>query len=164
MEERRLEAGRLFEEGCRSAEVARRMGVSTASVCRWRAAWERAGAQGLKIQRPNGRQARLSDAQVKEVEQALLLGPIANGFSTELWTMARVAEVIERLTGVSYHPHHIWWLLRRMGWTRQKPARQAVERNEEAISNWVKEEWPRIKKAPAGSGHGSSSRTRAGSR
>jgi hypothetical protein len=36
----------------------------------------------------------------------------------------------------------------RLGWSRQRPSRRALERNEEAISNWVAKDWPRIKKAP----------------
>ena len=90
-------------------------------------------------------------------------GPKANGFPTELWTLARVADVIEQVTGVKYHPGHVWRVLRQMGWTRQRPARRAAERDDEAIEQWVNERWPRVKKTPGPEGRGSSSRTRAGS-
>ena len=33
-----------------------------------------------------------------------------------------------------------------MGWSRQRPARRAVERDDEAIARWVAEDWPRVKK------------------
>jgi transposase len=79
------------------------------------------------------------------VEQALLRGAEAHGFDTELWTLPRVAEVIWRLTGVSYHPGHVWWLLRRHRWSPQRPARRASERDEAAIACWRAEDWPRIK-------------------
>jgi hypothetical protein len=52
-----------------------------------------------------------------------------------------VAEVIEQTTGVKYHPGHVWKVLRRMGWSRQRPAGQAAERNDEAIEQWVNERW-----------------------
>jgi Winged helix-turn helix len=43
--------------------------------------------------------------------------------------------VIERLTGVSYHPGHVWKLLRhRLHYRLQRPARRAVERDERAIA------------------------------
>lgn len=65
-----------------------------------------------------------------------------------MWTLARVAEVIERLAGVRYSPTQTWAILReRLGWSRQRPARKALERNDEAIEDWVKVEWPRIKSA-----------------
>src|SRR5215216_8099898 len=61
------------------------------------------------------------------------------------WTLPRIAEVIWRLTGVSYHPGHVWWLLRRHHWSPQRPARRASERDEKEIARWQAEEWPRIK-------------------
>jgi transposase len=99
------------------------------------------------------------------VEAALLAGPRASGFATEMWTLARVAEVMERLTGVRYSQTQTWAILRqRLGWSRQRPARRALERNEEAVAAWVKQDWPRIKKAPGAAAPGSASTTRADSR
>lgn len=96
---------------------------------------------------------RLDASALAKVERALARGPRANGFSTELWTLARVAEVIERVTGVRYHPGHVWRILReQLGWSRQRPARRAVERNDEAIETWAKVVWPRVKKTPDAGG------------
>jgi transposase len=93
-----------------------------------------------------GRRPRLSDEQLAEVEAALVKGPKANGFPTEMWTLARVAEVIERVSGVGHGTTQTWAIVReRLGWGVQRPARRAMERNDEAIATWVKEEWPRIK-------------------
>lgn len=76
-------------------------------------------------------------------------GPKANGYATDLWTLARVTEVIEAVPGVSYHRGHVWRILReQLGWSRQRPARQAIERDDEAIERWAKERWPKVKKAP----------------
>jgi hypothetical protein len=87
------------------------------------------------------------------VEKALLEGPQANGFETDLWTLARVADVIERLTGARYSQTRTWEILRRrLGWTRQRPARRALERDDEAIANWIKVDWPRIKRRRAQAG------------
>jgi transposase len=91
----------------------------------------------------------LSDQQLAEVVAALKKGPRENGFPTELWTLARVADVIETLTGVHYGTTQTWRILReRLGWSRQRPARRALERNDEAIATWAAQDWPRIKKAP----------------
>ena len=74
-------------------------------------------------------------------------GAAANGYANDLWTLKRVAEVIERVTGVSYHPAHVWYLLRQdLKWSWQRPARRATERNDEAIHQWVKRRWPQLKK------------------
>jgi transposase len=89
------------------------------------------------------------------VEHALLAGAEAHGFDTDLWTLPRIAEVIWRLTGVSYHPGHVWWLLRRHDWSPQRPARRATERDEQEIARWRAEEWPRIKRGRQSKAHGS---------
>jgi winged helix-turn-helix protein len=77
--------------------------------------------------------------------RGLRKGPEAFGFDTDLWTLARIAAVIEQLTGVGFHPGHVWRLLRRLGWSVQRPARRAAERDEAEIARWRAEEWPRIK-------------------
>jgi hypothetical protein len=72
--------------------------------------------------------------------------------------------VIEAVTGIRYSQTQTWTILReRLGWSKQRPARRAIERNDEAIATWVKQDWPRIKKARGAGAPGSSSKTRAGS-
>jgi transposase len=142
---RRLQAARLFAQGLSQAEVARRLGVSRQSASRWHARWRRGGRAGLAGPGRWGRPSRLSEADWRRVERALLAGAVAQGFDTDLWTLPRIAEVIWRLTGVSYHPGHVWWLLRRHDWSPQRPARRAAERDDAEVARWRAEEWPRIK-------------------
>lgn len=154
----------MFTDGLPQAEVARRLKVSRESVSRWHEQWRQGGVDALKKAERAGRPSLLTPDQLAQVEAALLRGAVANGFPTELWTLRRVAEVTERLTGVAYHQGHVWRILRRLGWSRQSPARRAVERDEAAIAAWVKERWPALKRGLSTSEPGSSSRTRAGSR
>jgi transposase len=154
MQERRMRAADLFEQGVIPAEVARQVGVSHQIVSDWRAAWRRSGRDGLRGAGRAGRLPKLSRDQLAEVELELLKGAEANGYPNDMWTLQRVAEVIERVTGVSYHPAHVWYLLRHgLRWSWQRPARRANERNDEAIHQWVKKRWPQLKK-------GQSARTR----
>jgi transposase len=98
-----------------------------------------------------GRPAKLSPAQLTKVEKALAKGAEANGYVTDLWTLPRVAEVIERLTGVAYHPGYVWYILRnQLRWSWQRPARRAVERDDEAIEHWVNRRWPQLKNTHGG--------------
>ena len=106
---------------------------------------------------------KVSSSDLAKVERALQKGPKAYGFPTELWTLARVADVVEQVTGVKYHPGHVWRVLRQMGWSRQRPARRAMERDDEAIEQWVNDRWPRVTRTPGPGTRRSSSRTRAGS-
>lgn len=163
-EGRRRRAAELFKEGHTQADVARILKVSRQSVSRWYESWQAGGLRALKKAPRTGRPPQLTGAQLRRVEQALLKGARANGYLTELWTLRRVADVIELVTGVDYHPGHVWRILRGLGWTRQKPARRAAERDQEAIETWVRERWPELKKTPSEIAPGSSSRTRAASR
>jgi transposase len=151
LEARRLRAAELFAVGGRQAEVARRLGVSAQAASVWRARFRAGGTDALRSRGPSGPAPRLSDAQLATVEQALLKGATANGFTGELWTLERIATVIWRLTGVRHHPAHVWALLRhRLGWSVQRPRRRAAERDQDAIDRWVAERRPQILQTPNG--------------
>jgi transposase len=145
LQARRLRAAALFAAGVTQAEVARQLKVSAQAVSVWHARWKEGGTDALRSRGPSGPAPRLSDAQLATVERALLEGAGAHGFVGELWTLDRVATVIERLTRVQHHPAWVWALLRhRLGWTVQRPRRRAAERDQAAIDRWVKERWPLI--------------------
>ena len=148
LERRRLRAARMFERGSSQAEVARAVGVSRQSASRWHRVWVEAGSAALASSGKRGRSARLSSAELGAVEQALRKGARSQGFATDLWTLDRVGAVIESVTGVAYHRGHVWKVLRGLGWSRQRPARRAAERDDEAIAVWMKTTWPRVKKTP----------------
>jgi transposase len=149
LKQRRLRAADMFRRGKTQAEVAHALGVSRESASTWYRLWSSGGRAALAGAGRAGRLPRLSDDQLADVVAALKRGPRANGFATELWTLARVADVIESTSGVRYGQTQTWSILHdRLGWSRQRPARRALERNEEAIANWVAKDWPRITKAP----------------
>lgn len=148
LKQRRLKAAKLFEEGVKPAEVARRLEVSRQSVSRWHQTWKKGGAHSLKGAGRAGRMPKLKKLQVQEVEKALLRGPRANEVKGDLWTLARVAEVIQEITGITFHPGHVWRILRQMGWSAQRPAKRATQRNDEEIDRWIKQTWPAVKKTP----------------
>jgi transposase len=165
MTQRRLRAGTMFDKGSSQADVARELGVSRETASQWQATWREHGIDGLIGAQRAGRLPKLSDGQLAKVERALAKGPTRNGFPTELWTLARVATVIEKVTGVSYSTTQTWSILRtRLGWSRQRPARKALEADQDAIAAWARDRWPVVKKTPDGAGRGSSSKTSRASR
>lgn len=146
LEQRRYRALALLQQGLSPVEVAQRLGVDRRSVRRWKSAARRQGSEALRAQPAPGRPARLSRGQRRGLERALLRGAEAAGFPTPLWTCPRVAAWVERRFGIRYHPDHVCRLLHALGFTPQKPTRRAVERDEEAIATWVKQQWPALKK------------------
>ena len=134
LEKRRKQAAILFNKGCSAPEVARRFGVARQVAYRWKDAWEQGGKGALASKGPAGRKPKLTGAQTQQVTEALLAGPAAQGYKTDLWTLPRVAAMIEDLTGVRYHPGHVWRLMGANGFNRHRPEGRAVERDEKAIS------------------------------
>ena len=145
-EQRRLQAMTLLDQGRSQSEVARHFGVTPAAVCQWVKAFQRDGPDALKAKSHPGAPSRLTDRQLKQLEQLLLRGPTQQGYSTQLWTLPRIVELIRKHFGVTYDPSGVWHILHRMGWSCQKPERRARERDEQAIAAWRKQDWPRIKK------------------
>ena len=159
LEGRRKRAVRLFKKGVKQADIARELKVSRQSVSVWFKEWRQGGEAALRRAPRAGRPPKLSAPELRKVERGLLKGPIANGYRTDLWTLKRISEVIEKTTGVGYHQGHVWKLLRSMGWSLQRPAKRAVERDDQKIEQWVRERWPKVKKTPAAVARGSSSST-----
>jgi len=137
-------ASKLLQEGKGIRMVARLVGASPYTIHGWKQALNRGGSEALKAKPHLGRPAGLTPEQKQELEWTLQAGPLAAGFPTDLWTLARIAQVIEHQLGVKYYPGHMWKILQALNWSPQKPERRAREQDEEAIKQWRKEDWPRV--------------------
>lgn len=161
LEQRRLQASQLFDQGLSAAEAARRLGVHRQSTSRWRQDWQRGGRSALKKAGRAGRKPKLSEQQLADLEDALKAGPQAHGFATALWTTQRMARLIRQRWNVRYHSDHMCRLLQKLGWSCQRPTTRARQRDEAAIQRWKKSTWPALKKSPANRVGRSSSSTKA---
>ena len=157
LERRRLRGVDFLREDFSLSEIARRIGCHPSSVMRWRDALQHGGRKALRPKPIPGRPSRLSRRQKKRLIHHLLQGSLAHGYRTDLWTTLRIAELIRRKFGVRYHRDHVGRLLHALGWTCRKPERRAIQRDDAAIEEWKRTEWPRIKKTPRGWGPISSS-------
>jgi transposase len=162
LEQRRRDAATLLRQGVWPAEVARRLGVSRQSVSRWHATLRESGLAGLRRAKRAGRPPTLTAADLKRVERALKAGPEAQGYATGLWTLPRVAKLVETECGVRFGKTRVWQRLRALGWSGQRPTGQARERDEAAIRRSKRVEGPRLKKPPLPKAARSSSSTSRG--
>jgi transposase len=135
LQRRRLRAVELVNQGESPEDVAHFLGCGRSSVYTW-AKLARENPSALAAKPHPGRTPRLGEADRRRLEGLLLEGAKAHGWRTALWTAARVADLIERHFGISFHPEHVRKVLKRkLGWTSQKPQRRAKERDEAAIDH-----------------------------
>jgi len=147
LERRRKRAVELLDQNLSLREVARRCSASPSSVCAWRDAYRAEGEAGLAPKPVPGRPRKLDPSNLPRLWEILLDGAAAYGYSTDLWTLDRIARVIRKRFGVKYHPSHVWKILRASGWSCQVPERRAIQRDEKAIARWKRYKWPAIKKS-----------------
>lgn len=145
LEVRRLRAVPYFKTGRSLRHIARKLGVSPIAVHQWRVSWRDKGRAGLKAGR-YGSVSKLSPQKERMVQKRLLKGAEIHGFSGDFWTLGRMTKAIAAWTGSTYRARSVWHLMRRLGFSCQKPAKRAVERDERAIRTWLTDIWPKVKK------------------
>ena len=144
---RRERALALLDAGQSPAQVAAAVGATAQSVRRWKRESQRPTREAKR--RRLGRPSRLSAAQLRALEQALKRGAYTYGYAEDYWTLDRMAHLIWDLFGLRYQPSGVWYVLQRLGWSCQRPARRTFARDEQAVEHWKRYDWPRIKKVAA---------------
>lgn len=158
-EERRKRALALKQQGWLQKDIALALGVRARAVSQWlKRAHEQGGAEALS-RRPPGMTSRLVPGQRAQIPALLARGAEAHGFRSDVWTAARVAEVIHRAFDVRYHRHHVSWLLCQLGWSRQQPVQRPMQRDAAAIRRWHEEYWSALKRGRRQKGAPSSGKT-----
>ena len=158
LEKRRLQGAKLLARGISKSEVARQLGVARQTVAVWEKRLTEGGKEGLK-RGELGRPRQLNAEQERELGKLIMAGAVAAGFPTELWTAPRIGNLIAQRFGVEYSVGHLWHLLRRLGFSCQKPEKRATQRNESEIAHWKRHTWPALKKKRSAKAAPSSSST-----
>lgn len=145
-EQVRLKAGKLFEKGIHQAEVARKLGVTPAAVNYWHKDWENHGREGLKSLGPPGFNSKLTKEKRQSFKRAILKGPLAYGYETNLWTLPKLAAVMKKVAKIQFSEVWTWHIVRDLGFSPQKPQVKAREQNQQAVSQWKTKTLPGLKK------------------
>src|SRR5262249_10773515 len=129
-------------------DIAAAVGVSEGAVSQWCSRARTGGREALRSHPPPGPTPKLSEAQRAALPGVLAKGAEAYDFVGDVWTTKRIAAVIKRVFGVSYHPAHVSRLMRQIGWTVQKPLLRASQRDETKVRAWRDEHWPALSAKP----------------
>src|SRR5215831_6266530 len=145
-EGRRRRAWELQAAGWKQQDIAAALGVTPGAVSQWLKRAREQGLEGLRRHPAPGRQPRLTPEQLAQLPALVERGAEAYGFRGQVWTCKRVAEVIRRTFGVTYHPAHVSRLLHAVRQSVQRPRSRAAQRNEPAIQAWWQDRWPALEK------------------
>ncbi len=146
---RRRTVRAVIDQGLSKAEAARVFGVSRTSVHSWLDLYEQSGQDGLVPKRPGrpkcggrlqGWQAATIVNIIKDHCPEQLKMPFA------LWTREAVRDLIRMRFGIGYSLGMVGRLLRRWGFTPQKPVTRAYERNDDRIHDWLTREYPALRR------------------
>ena len=142
LEARRLEAGRYFNNGKTAYFVEKKFNISSATAKEWKERWRKGT---LKAQK-QGPRSKLTDDKRKKLIKKITRGPIAAGYSNQLWTIQRITDLIYKDYQIRYRPRSVWHLLYALGFSCQRPEKRSRERDEKEIKEWKLEKWPAILK------------------
>ncbi len=145
-EARRKLAIRKVLSGRTQADVADFLGVHPVMVAKWMKAYRDGGEQAVAAKPVPGRPRFLTAEQEAEVRGWLLKKPTDFGFRTDLWTAARVAQLIRDRLGVTFPPSYLREWLSKRGYSPQKPLRRPKPRNPQVIDAWLGQAYPAIQK------------------
>lgn len=147
LEAMRERAVRRIQEGENPEVVARVLGLNRSTVYNWLALYRRGGWGALKAKPVPGRPPKLSGKALRWVYDTVTQkSPLQLKFEFALWTREMVAKIIGKKFGVKLAPNSVGRLLAQLGITCQKPLHKAREQDEALVEQWLKREYPRIKK------------------
>lgn len=139
---------RLSQEGRSQKSIAELLDCDQSWVSRVLKRHVEQGQAGLKVRIPaQKRPSRLSKEQLGDLSEMLLQGALAHGFATDNWTRERMAELVLKHFEVSYHPAHMSKLMRKIGFTVQKPKTRSYRKDEQSVSDWREKQLPELKKS-----------------
>jgi len=144
MEYMRMQSVRLFKEGKRADEIAEFFGVTIDAAYKWKRRHKEKGIDGLKRRKAKGAEPRLNKENKKQILSWLKKSAMDFGFETPLWDCKKILKMIKREFNKTISIPSLWDTLRRWNLTPQKPEKIALERSQRKVTEWIKNEWPKI--------------------
>lgn len=138
----------LHQESWKQGPIAQALGLTQGWVSQTLKKYREQGPTALPWRKPTGAPTRLTTDQLSQLIEELNKGAQHHGFAGAVWTRPRINEVIKKLFNVSYDPSQVGRLLKKVGWSRQKPQAKARQQNTLAVAQWRQDRLPELKKSP----------------
>jgi transposase len=139
---------RLRKQGKANKDVAEFLGMNPQQCSRIFQKYEQGGKKEILLRtrgRRHGEKRSLSEEQERHVQKLIVdKTPDQLKFPFALWTREAVRQLIRRQYGIDMPVRTVGEYLRRWGFTPQKPVKRAREQNPEAVTRWLKMEYPKV--------------------
>jgi transposase len=144
---RLLAVRRVVEDGEKPSEVMKSLGLCRTAMYPWLRKHKELGRSALLMQKAGGPESKLTEKQRGQVRLWIIgKDPRQYGFDFGLWTRRIVAQLIEEKFGVCMELTAVGRLLASLQITPQKPLRRAYERDPLAVEQWVRQDYPRLRR------------------
>jgi transposase len=142
----RRQFARMLDDGVSAKNIMVALKLSRTTYFEWKKKYEEHGLDGLKVRPLPGAAPKLSDQQMGQLCGWLASrDPRQFQFDFALWTRKIVRDLILQRFGIEMTPQGIGLLLRRLGFSPQRPLYRAYQQNPEAVRRWKEEEFPKIR-------------------
>jgi len=138
----------LSIDGYRAPEIAQLLKMSKGTVQPWIKNWNEHNEEGLLEGFRSGRNPKISTEQKDVLYDIIESGPVAYGFNSGVWTSSMVTNIIMDEFDISYHPGHVRKLLKKIGFSVQRPTLELINKDPEKGKKWVRYQYPCLKKKP----------------
>ena len=143
---RRIQGGKLIEQGYDNDEIVAILGCGDSTVRLWRGLVAKNGVEALSPKPRPGRTPKLDDKQLAKLKRLLKKGATKFGYANAIWTSRRVRQLIQDRFDVSYSKAQTCRILRKIGYSPKKPVKRSKKYSQQAIEHWLRYKWPHIKK------------------
>ncbi len=141
-----LAVKRVVEDGEAPSEVMRSLGLCRTSIYRWLRKHDDQGLEALVEKIAQGPEPKLNEKQRLQVKKWILgKDPRQYGFDFGLWSRRIVQALIQEKIGIELGITAVGRLLASLDITPQKPLRRAYERDPQAVEQWRKQIYPKLR-------------------
>ena len=144
-EQLRIAAVKRVESGESPEAVAAGLGINRRTIYRWIEAFHYGGEPALKAKPIPGAPPKLDAKQMARLARIVSTkNPLQLNFEFALWTLAMIWVLIRREFAVSLSEVSVGRLMRRLGFSPQRPLYRAWQQDPALVERWRAEEYPRI--------------------
>jgi len=144
-EQLRMAAVKRVEEGESPEIVAAGLGINRRTIYRWLSAYHYGGEKALKAKPIPGKPPKLDGKQMQKLARIIRTrNPLQLKFEYALWTLAMVRVLIRREFGVRLSEVSVGRLLKRLGFSPQRPLYRAWQQDPALVEQWRENDYPEI--------------------